>query len=172
MKRIKKIWLISFLFVIMLSFFPVASSLMFGARESYVSALVSQSSLSLVSGRIHTVTVQNPVTGDREVMSERDYLCGIVASQMPIEYDDEAIKAQAVASYTLIKYRRIYGTPAEAQSGLRSSSKSDNPMRRSSSFPVCRRKTAVIFLWGFCNPMSYQPTLRTSSPTPHHTISA
>ena len=118
MKRIKKIWLISFLFVIMLSFFPVASSLLFGARESYVSALVSQSSLSLVSGRIHTVTVQNPVTGDREVMSERDYLCGIVASQMPIEYDDEAIKAQAVASYTLIKYRRIYGTPAEAQSLL------------------------------------------------------
>ena len=68
MKRIKKIWLISFLFVIMLSVFPVASSLMFGARESYVSALVSQSSLSLASGRIHTVTVEDPVTGDREVI--------------------------------------------------------------------------------------------------------
>ena len=107
MKRIKKIWLISFLFVIMLSFFPVASSLMFGARESYVSALVSQSSLSLASGRIHTVTVEDPVTGDREVMSERDYLCGIVASQMPIEYDDEAIKAQAVASYTLIDRKSV-----------------------------------------------------------------
>lgn len=116
MEKIKKVCLLCFLFVMALALFPVVSSMMVDGRKSTVSALVSQSSLSLRSDRLRSVTVTNPLTGDREVMSEKEYLCGIVASQMPVDYDDEAIKAQAVASYTLMRYRRIYGTPAEAQS--------------------------------------------------------
>lgn len=118
MNNIKKNSLILFLFVIVLSLFSLVSSLLSRNSKTYVSALVSQSRLSLCRDRIRTVTVKNPVTGESEVMSEADYLCGIVASQMPVEYDDEAIKAQTVASYTLIKYRRLYGTPAEEQSFL------------------------------------------------------
>lgn len=116
MKKTKKVCLLGFLFIILLSVIPVASSLLFGVQESSVSAIVSQSQLSIHADRIRMVTVTDPITGERELMSESDYLCGVVASQMPIEYDDEAIKAQAVASYTLMKYRRIYGTPSEAQS--------------------------------------------------------
>ncbi|MBQ1398241.1 MAG: hypothetical protein IIY89_07080 [Clostridia bacterium] len=104
--------------MMILSVVPVVSSLLFGVEEASVSGIVSQSRISLRSGRIRTVTVTDPATGEKEVMSERDYLCGIVASQMPMEYDDEAIKAQAVASYTLMRYRRIFGTPADAQSFL------------------------------------------------------
>ena len=116
MKKTKKVCLLGFLFIILRSVIPVASSLLFGVQESSVSAIVSQSQLSIHADRIRMVTVTDPITGERELMSESDYLCGVVASQMPIEYDDEAIKAQAVASYTLMKYRRIYGTPSEAQS--------------------------------------------------------
>ena len=118
MLRIKKVCLLCFVLVMILSVVPVVSSLLFGVEEASVSGIVSQSRISLRSGRIHTVTVTDPATGEKEVMSERDYLCGIVASQMPMEYDDEAIKAQAVASYTLMRYRRIFGTPADAQSFL------------------------------------------------------
>ena len=116
MKKTRKLYGIYFLFVALLSLTPVVSSLLLLGKESYVSAIVSQSSLGLGAGKRGVVTVINPETGDREVVSERDYLCGVVASQMPADYDDEAIKAQAVVSYTLIKYRRIYGTPAETQS--------------------------------------------------------
>ena len=105
-----------YLFVLLLSVIPVISLGIFGGSESPVSTLVSQSRLSIRSGGRRTVTVRNPETGEREVMSEVDYLCGVVASQMPVEYDDEAIKAQTVASYTLLKYRRIHGTPEEEQS--------------------------------------------------------
>ena len=116
MNRMKKVVLMNFVFVMMLSLLPVLSLVLFGGSSSQVSALASQSDLSLRSGRQRIVTVTVPGTGEREVMTEADYLCGVVAANMPVEYDDEAIKAQAVASYTLMKYRRLHGTPEEQQS--------------------------------------------------------
>ena len=93
MKKTRKLYGIYFLFVALLSLTPVVSSLLLWGKESYVSAIVSQSSLGLGAGKRGVVTVINPETGDREVVSERDYLCGVVASQMPADYDDEAISA-------------------------------------------------------------------------------
>ena len=89
--------------MLLLSLIPVASLAASKRNDSPVNALASQSDLSMRRSR--SVTVNDPETGERTVMTEEDYLCGIVAAQMPAEYDDEAIKAQAVASYTLMKYR-------------------------------------------------------------------
>ena len=99
MLRMKKVCLLCFAFVMILSVVPVVSSLLFGVEEASVSGIVSQSRISLRSGRIRTVTVTDPATGEKEVMSERDYLCGIVASQMPMEYDDEVLRRTRRAFY-------------------------------------------------------------------------
>ena len=103
MERFKNVLLLNFIFVLLLSLIPVASLAASKRNDSPVNALASQSDLSMRRSR--SVTVNDPETGERTVMTEEDYLCGIVAAQMPAEYDDEAIKAQAVASYTLMKYR-------------------------------------------------------------------
>ena len=65
MKKTKKVCLLGFLFIILLSVIPVASSLLFGVRESSVSAIVSQSQLSIHADRIRMVTVTDPITGER-----------------------------------------------------------------------------------------------------------
>lgn len=42
-------------------------------------------------------------------LSERDYLCGVVAAEIGGEYHEEAIKAQAVAAYSLAIYTKEHG---------------------------------------------------------------
>ena len=39
-------------------------------------------------------------------LSTRDYIIGVVCAEMPAEYSKEALKAQAVASYTFALYRK------------------------------------------------------------------
>ena len=101
-----------------LTLLPAVSLVWMDGGEMSALKLVSQSRLSLQSEGDPVVTVTIPETGEREVMSEADYLCGVVASQVPPEYDDEAIKAQTVVCYTILKYRRLHGTPGEEQSYL------------------------------------------------------
>ena len=116
MGKMKKVLFFCTAFTLMLILLPAASLAMFDGDDKPVARLVSQSCLSLGTESSQTVTVIIPETGESKVMREADYLCGIVASQMPAEYDDEAIKAQTVVSYTLLKYRRLHGIPAEEQS--------------------------------------------------------
>lgn len=50
--------------------------------------------------------VLNTNTGKIENISRSDYLEGVVAAEMPAMYNEEAIKAQAVAAYTFALYRK------------------------------------------------------------------
>lgn len=45
-------------------------------------------------------------TGEIEEISAEDYIVGVVAAEMPALYEEEALKAQAVAAYTFSCYRR------------------------------------------------------------------
>ena len=40
------------------------------------------------------------------VMGAKEYIFGVVAAEMPVSYEEEALKAQAVAAYTFACYRR------------------------------------------------------------------
>lgn len=115
MIKLKKVMILSVAFAMTLILLPIASLALLDGDEKPVARLVSQSCLSFGREGSQSVTVTFPDTGVRETMSETEYLCGVVASQMPPEYDDEAIKAQAVVSYSILKYRRQYGA-AEEQS--------------------------------------------------------
>ncbi len=41
-----------------------------------------------------------------ETISANDYLCGVLAAEMPASYEKEALKAQAVAAYTFALYKK------------------------------------------------------------------
>ena len=56
-----------------------------------------------------TVTILR--AGAKEEMSLRDYLIGVVASEMPASFEPEALAAQAVAARTDTLYRRLVAHP-------------------------------------------------------------
>lgn len=49
-------------------------------------------------------------TGEIKEISAREYIVGVVAAEMPALYEEEALKAQAVAAYTFSCYKRATGT--------------------------------------------------------------
>ena len=54
-----------------------------------------------------TVAVLLPDTGQRVILSESEYICGAVACEMPLTYEDEALKAQAVIALTLLRRQQL-----------------------------------------------------------------
>lgn len=53
-----------------------------------------------------TVSVLLSENGEVEKMDEREYLVGTLAAEADMSYHEEALKAQAVACYTYMKYQR------------------------------------------------------------------
>lgn len=53
-----------------------------------------------------TFRIYNTKTKEVAEVSAKDYIFGVVASEMPALYEEEALKAQAVASYTYACYKR------------------------------------------------------------------
>lgn len=58
------------------------------------------------TGRKDTFRIYDASTDKVTVMSAEDYIFGVVAAEMPLLYGDEALKAQAVAAYTLACRKR------------------------------------------------------------------
>ena len=56
-------------------------------------------------GQQPTVQVLRTQNGQTQEYSLTDYLFGVVAAEMPMSYEDEALKAQCVAAYTLYLYK-------------------------------------------------------------------
>ena len=71
-----------------------------------------------------TVKVMATASGNIITTSERDYLIGCVACEMPPSYDSEALKAQAVAAYTnLVRLKK------NPDASLQGADISDSPSR-------------------------------------------
>jgi len=71
-----------------------------------------------------TFLVYFPDSDKVEEMSARDYVIGVLAGEMPLSYEDEALKAQAVAAYTYAVYKKN-GTKSDATYHLSASHTSD-----------------------------------------------
>ena len=67
----------------------------------------------LNSGR--TVQVYNMETGELMALDVEQYLTGVVAAEMPASFDEEALKAQAVAARTFTVSRMISPNPKVQQ---------------------------------------------------------
>ena len=53
-----------------------------------------------------TFRIYNTKTQETEKMDVKDYLFGVLAAEMPANYNAEALKAQAAAAYTFALYRK------------------------------------------------------------------
>lgn len=65
----------------------------------------ASSSLAESPNQTDALQVLRTDTGLVETVSVTDYIFGVVAAEMPMSYPEEAIKAQAVAAYTLALHR-------------------------------------------------------------------
>ena len=67
-------------------------------------------------------------TGTVEVIPAVDYICGVVAAEIPASYYDEAIKAQAAAAFTFACYYRDknLANPSSAASAISGADLSDD----------------------------------------------
>jgi stage II sporulation protein D len=64
------------------------------------------------------VAVMRSASGQVETIALQEYLVGVVAAELPASCHNEALKAQAVASYTYARYRReIAGKQTLSDSG-------------------------------------------------------
>lgn len=69
-----------------------------------------------------TISVFMTTENETEVMDMRDYIIGAVAAEVPASYNDEAIKAQALAAVTFAEYKKRNGT----ESGIQGADISDD----------------------------------------------
>lgn len=56
-----------------------------------------------------TISVFMTADNETEIMDMRDYVIGAVSAEVPASYDEEAIKAQALAAVTFAEYRKQNG---------------------------------------------------------------
>ena len=85
--------------------------------KSYITMKQDEKELKLllVFDDTYTVRVHNHRTGDTAEMKLEEYIFHVVAGEMPLRYDIEALKAQAVAArtYTVQKCKSIMGDKAK-----------------------------------------------------------
>ena len=78
-----------------------------------------------------TIQVVRSASGKTETLAMREYLIGCVAAEMEADHHLEALKAQAVASYTYARYRReIAGKESLSDSGKSDQGYDDAQRRR------------------------------------------
>ncbi len=53
--------------------------------------------------------IDNASTGEKQQIDAFDFICGVVAGEIPAEYNTEALKAQAVAAFSYCSYIREHG---------------------------------------------------------------
>ncbi|MGL5348563.1 MAG: stage II sporulation protein D [Peptostreptococcaceae bacterium] len=62
-----------------------------------------------INKKAPTITVYNTKVGKNQKMDIEEYLYGVLAGEMPSEFDIEALKAQAIAARTFVMYKESQG---------------------------------------------------------------
>lgn len=105
-----------FIFVLLLSFslvvVPVISSLVFYntlgtsiAKKSTTKKNIKDTTYEKVDKKSPTIKVYKASENKIEKMDMEEYLYGVVSSEMPSTFDEEALKAQAIAARTYVIYK-------------------------------------------------------------------
>lgn len=104
----KKLTVICFASFLMLALVPIISisAVNWNAADNSDATTVSRSDEISAFSDERTVTVFLETSERRVMMTELEYVCGVVACEMPMSYEDEALKAQAVAAFTMLRRRQ------------------------------------------------------------------
>lgn len=111
MKKIIFIWIISILIFFLI---PIMFANKFKTVETF-SKSNNQSKIEEIEidksydySNYTTIKLMHTITNEIQEVNLEEYLCNVVAAEMPAEFDEEALKAQAVVArtytiYTIIK---------------------------------------------------------------------
>lgn len=106
----KKLTIICFMSLILLLAAPITSIYIVGSLRLHSddadARTVSQSDSSFLPLDERTVAVFLETSERKIIITELEYVCGVVACEMPMSYEDEALKAQAVAAFTMLRQRQ------------------------------------------------------------------
>lgn len=105
----KKICLLSLLIPLVMLLFPLPT--LKSDNETVLPTLSNASAykpteIPAKNIKIETFKVYSHQSGEISEISSKDYIFGVLAAEMPALYEEEALKAQAVAAYTFACYRR------------------------------------------------------------------
>ncbi len=100
----KKILCLSIVLITAMLILPLAVM----EKPANVSALGTETAISEAQNAVSdNFKVLDTSTDKITELSSNDYIFGVVAAEMPALYEEEALKAQAVAAYTFACYRRV-----------------------------------------------------------------
>jgi stage II sporulation protein D len=85
-------------------------------------------------GAVSAFRVKRVSTGKIDELSAFDYVCGVVAAEMPAQYDIQALSAQAAAAYTYACYSREYNRTHPSASALLSGADISDDFRHYQSY--------------------------------------
>ncbi len=103
----KKYFQAIIIFILFITLIPMIAILA-GEKPQRIGSTVIQGSLK----PIENVKILDEKSGKILELPLRDYLIGAVAAQMPYEFEEEALKCQAVLAHTYILSRRMAETEA------------------------------------------------------------
>ena len=85
-------------------------------EESNNNTISNQESSPYNYTQFSTIKLYHSKTGEIEELPLDEYLCGVVSSEMPVDYEFEALKAQAVVArtYTIYQISHSHGKHNEA----------------------------------------------------------
>ena len=102
MTDLKKYLQAVIIFILFITLIPMIA-LLAGDKPQKIGSTVIKSTLS----PLETVKILDTEAGTVTELPIRDYLIGAVAAQMPYEYEEEALKCQAILAHTYILSRHI-----------------------------------------------------------------
>lgn len=114
--------IVSIIVALSLVFCPLAA--LFKGNETMDVSTVTED-IVYASGN-DTISVMSPSTGKIKNVEMREYVIGCVAAEMPAKYHTEALKAQAVASYTYAK-KTLEQNKKSSKSTLKGADITDSP---------------------------------------------
>lgn len=97
----KKIFLLPLYFMFVCAFLPLVITAVFAAKIPPPQKAENQSP---------TITVFNHITKETSSMDETEYLTRVLAAEMPASFEENALKAQAVAARTYAMYKSSSGS--------------------------------------------------------------
>lgn len=101
--------IIGLLFFLLMGLLPLLA-----LRSDPPSASVSQSSAARDFTSEDAFTIYDESTGQTYTVPDSEFIYAAVACEMPLYYADEALRAQAVAAYTVYDYQRAQRRAARA----------------------------------------------------------
>ncbi|MDG5471203.1 stage II sporulation protein D [Jeotgalibacillus sp. ET6] len=106
MKKQKPLWIIPISYMIILLLIPAVILLPFSSKEQKTSEQTEDAKVKVdenapVSSEL-TVSVFRDQSGTVEEFELETYVAGVVASEMPASFEEEALKAQALAARTYV----------------------------------------------------------------------